>query len=63
MKKTRVSKLSVALSPYERKIVRNESNKRGLNNFSAALRLIIREWDEGQKVSKPTGSQQAGSAQ
>jgi len=46
-----VSKVSVALSPREIKIVEKLEKKLGLN-FSSALRIIVREWDE----LKPNGS-------
>lgn len=48
MTDTKVSKVSVALSPVERKIVERVDKKHGLNNFSAALRMIVREWDRSQ---------------
>jgi len=39
-------KQSVSLSEVEKKIVRAEDARLGLDNFSATLRKIIREWDE-----------------
>jgi len=48
---TKVSKVSVALSPREIKIVKRLEGKLGLN-FSSALRIVIREWDE----YKPNGN-------
>jgi len=40
-----VSKVSVALSDVEKKIIEGLKNKQG-SNFSSALRVIVREWDE-----------------
>lgn len=40
-----VSKVSVALSDVEKKIIEDLENRHG-SNFSAALRVIVREWDE-----------------
>lgn len=45
-----VSKVSVALSPIEIKIVEKLEKKLG-TNFSAALRIIVREWNE-KKISE-----------
>lgn len=46
MDNLKIEKVSVALSPFERKIIERKSRKHGLNNFSSALRMIVREWDE-----------------
>lgn len=48
MNSLKIEKVSVALSPVERKIVERLSKKHGLNNFSSALRMIVREWDQNQ---------------
>lgn len=40
-----ISKTSVALGETDRRIVNRVALKLGLN-FSSALRLIVREWDE-----------------
>lgn len=45
MENTQVMKVSVALSPREIKIVERLEKKLGLN-FSSALRIIVREWEE-----------------
>ena len=39
-------RMSISLSDREKTIVNEESQKRGLRNFSAALRVIINEWKE-----------------
>jgi len=54
MAKTNISKVSVALSPAEIKIVNRASKTRGIYNFSAALRQIVNEWD---KANNPTSVQ------
>ncbi len=36
----------LTLTPYEREIIQKESERRGLYNFSATVRQIIREWEE-----------------
>ena len=38
--------MSVSITDNEIKIIREESIKRGLHNFSAALRSIVNEWKE-----------------
>ena len=38
--------MSVSLTDNEKKIIRDTSVKRGLHNFSAALRMIVNEWKE-----------------
>jgi len=43
----------ISLTEYERAIVQAESERRGLYNFSATLRLIIREWDETRPQQHP----------
>ena len=35
----------ISLTKTEKDIVEDASNRLGLNNFSATLRLIIREWE------------------
>lgn len=45
--------MSVSLTDNERKIIREESTKRGIYNFSAALRLIVNEWKELTAPSAP----------
>jgi len=54
-----ISKTSVALSNYERQIVQSESEKRGLFNFSATLRQIIREWEKMQQVEMAINNDKA----
>lgn len=59
MQSLKIEKVSVALSPIERKIIERKSRKHGLNNFSSALRMIVREWDEanrGNGHTKPASS-------
>ncbi len=36
----------LSITQVEMDIVREESKKRGINNFSATVRMIIREWYE-----------------
>lgn len=48
MTNKKVAKLSIAFSPVETRIVKRVDKIHGLNNFSAALRLIVREWDRLQ---------------
>ena len=43
----------ISLTEYERQIVQNESERRGLYNFSATLRQIIREWAETHQQPDP----------
>lgn len=38
----------ISLTEYESSIVKKVSEDRGLYNFSAAIRQIIREWDSFQ---------------
>ena len=40
----------VNLTASEREIVQSESEKRGLYNFSATLRMIIQEWAKFTRV-------------
>lgn len=47
MDKLKIEKVSVALSPIERKIVSREAKKHGVN-FSASLRMIVRDWEANQ---------------
>jgi len=42
----------ISLTENEKAIVARESERRGLYNFSATIRQIIREWDEMQ--NQPT---------
>jgi hypothetical protein len=46
MKQEEAQKVSVSLYDDDREIVERVSQEKGLNNFSAALRMIIREWDK-----------------
>lgn len=48
-----ISKVSVALSDTEKKIIEGLKNKQG-SNFSSALRVIVREWDEIQNSTLHT---------
>ena len=45
-KKYRPVMTGVSLTELEKDIVLEESQKRGLHNFSATLRMIIQEWRE-----------------
>lgn len=45
MSDSKVEKVSVALYPIDQKIVTRVRQKHGLN-FSSALRMIVRDWDE-----------------
>ena len=36
----------LSITQVEMDIVREESERRGINNFSATVRMIIREWYE-----------------
>lgn len=59
MSNLKIRQVSVAFSPVEQKIVERVSKKHGLNNFSSALRMIVREWDEanrGNGHTKPASS-------
>jgi hypothetical protein len=51
--------VSVSLSKFEQDIVTRESTKRGLYNFSAMVRQIIREWDETHRVAITERGRQA----
>jgi predicted oxidoreductase len=45
----------LSITQVELDIVRKESEKRGINSFSATIRMIIREWDElkyGRKIEE-----------
>ena len=44
----------LSITQVEMDIVREESEKRGINNFSATVRMIIREWYEltGHKIEE-----------
>ena len=44
----------LSITQVEMDIVREESEKRGINNFSATVRMIIREWYEltGRKIEE-----------
>lgn len=49
-----ITKTSVALTQIDRRIVEKLAKEKGLN-FSSALRVIVREWDELRKyVLQPT---------
>ena len=39
----------IRLTEHEKEIVQKENERLGLRNFSATLRLIIRQWDEANK--------------
>ena len=43
-KKHKLVMTGISLTELERDIVQSESINRGLHNFSATLRMIIREW-------------------
>ena len=45
-KKHKLVMTGISLTELERDIVQSESISRGLHNFSATLRMIIREWRE-----------------
>ena len=49
----------ISLTELERDIVQSESINRGLHNFSATLRMIIREWRE---LTTPADSGKEGEA-
>ena len=38
----------ISITDYERNIIEKVSKERGLYNFSAAVRVIVREWEEQQ---------------
>ena len=38
----------LSITQVEMDIVKEESEKRGINNFSATVRMIIREWYESK---------------
>jgi hypothetical protein len=50
--------MSVSLTENERKIVRDTSVKRGLHNFSAALRMIVNEWYDQHSPTPPENGDQ-----
>lgn len=58
---TEVRKISISFYPRDEEIVRQYSQKLGLNNFSAANRAIIREW-AGMKAALPILQGQAEEA-
>lgn len=62
MDNLKIEKVSVALSPIERKIIERKSRKHGLNNFSSALRMIVREWDEVKRGNGHTSTALSASA-
>lgn len=45
----------ISLTKVEAKIVNEESERRGINNFSAMARVIIREWAEMKGIQVGTG--------
>lgn len=49
-KKYKPTMTGISLTELERDIVQSESEKRGLYNFSATLRMIIREWVKFTRV-------------
>ena len=46
----------VSLTELEKDIVLEESQKRGLHNFSATLRMIIREWAKFTRINPDNGN-------
>ena len=46
----------VSLTELEKDIVLEESQKRGLHNFSATLRMIIREWANFSRIDPDNGN-------
>ena len=52
-----ITKQSVALGEFDRKIVNKLVQERGLN-FSSALRFIIREWKELTSPTPGNGNSQ-----
>lgn len=48
-----VRKLNVSLTEHEIEIVKEHSAITGINNFSAALRMIIRDWNQFRTPSVP----------
>lgn len=46
-----ITKTSVSLGPQERRIVKSLAKNKGLN-FSSALRMIIREWEEKNQAER-----------
>jgi len=55
-----VSKQSVSLYPEDREIINRANRQKGLKNFSAALRLILHEWQEIQDLKAKTGITEKG---
>ncbi len=51
-KKKEFNPTGISLTQVEADIVQEESSKRGINSFSATVRMIIREWAEltGKKI-------------
>jgi len=62
MENKNVLKVSVALSPLEIKIVKKKEKKLGLN-FSSALRIIIREWEEHEAKANSDKAHIVGQSQ
>lgn len=62
MKKQKTLMTGVSITAIEDKIVREYMAKTGVNNFSAALRMIIREWNEAkqQKINHKESETQPG---
>ena len=52
-----VEKVSVSLTKYDQMIVKDLAQRKGLRAFSAALRMIIREWVELTNSKYQDGSQ------
>jgi hypothetical protein len=53
----------ISLTDRERDIVVRESERRGLHNFSAMVRMIINEWHELTSPTPPENGGQTGENQ
>jgi len=49
MTESNICMMGISITPKEREIVEQLEKSKGINNFSAALRIIINEWAEYQK--------------
>ena len=54
-KKKDFNPTGISLTDIEARIVNEESERRGVNNFSAMARVIIREWAEMKGIQIGTG--------
>jgi len=54
-KKKDFNPTGISLTDIEARIVNEESERRGINNFSAMARVIIREWAEMKGIQIGTG--------